>query len=238
MAVFMTAGDLPADLTSVAGVVRDYGRVFAQAGARRIPPRVGIDELFVQLPGQASPRTVVQRVHEVLPTLRHYHAGGVVTLITTKVAFFGTTDQPFNRLRLDWGISVVDPRGFGTGYSTIDPREIANLAQTKEVKRKPDWATDQFIEVQPRVFTIDEGPAPGLVDSDTAYQIAEGAGGQVARSTTGARVESAALTTRAHGAEPLWSFRYGDELTPDRLTVILNALSGRVLWVGVPPPDL
>jgi hypothetical protein len=103
MAVFMMAGDLPADLISVAGVVRDWGRVFAQAGARRSPPRVGVDELFVQLPGQASPRTVVQRVHDVLPTLRRYHAGGVVTLVNTHVAVYGTTDQPFNQVPFGLG---------------------------------------------------------------------------------------------------------------------------------------
>ncbi len=238
MAVFMTAGDLPADLISVAGVVRDYGRVLAQAGARRIPPRVGIDGLFVQLPGQPSPRTVVQRVQYALPTLRRYHSGGVVTLVNAKAAFSGTTDQSFNHMRLDWGISVADPRGFGTGYSTIDPRIIAELAEMKEVNRTPASHVKQFIEARPSVFTIDEGPAPGLVDSDSAYQLAEDAGGAVHRTASGARLESAALTTRAHAAEPLWAFRYGDDLTPDRLTVILNALSGHVLWVGVPPTDL
>src|SRR2546425_1085572 len=33
-----------------------------------------------------------------------------------------------------------------------------------------------FVDPQPRVFTVDEGPAPGLLDSDTAYEIAEAGG--------------------------------------------------------------
>src|SRR5438132_1248839 len=79
---------------------------------------------------------------------------------------------------------------------------------------------------------IDEGPIPGLLDSDSAFELAEAAGGAAARSATAARLESAALTTRTRGSEEPGAFRYGDDMTPDRLTLILNALSGHGLWAG------
>src|SRR5437870_8883332 len=91
-----------------------------------------------------------------------------------------------------------------------------------------------FVDPQPRVFTVDEGPAPGLLDSDTAYEIAEAGGGATVRSTTGVQLESVALTMRLRESAPLWAFRYGDDANPDRLIVILDALNGDVLWTGAP----
>jgi hypothetical protein len=126
---------------------------------------------------------------------------------------------------------------------------MTQQAEHAAARPLPPPARDVLTEQH--LFTIEDGPGPDLLDSDAAYLLAQTAGGTAARARHGTRLEAAVLATNFPGLPPLancpaptnlavptplWAFRYGDEVDPDRLILILDARSGGVVWTNASEP--
>ncbi|MBV9323227.1 MAG: hypothetical protein JO352_05510 [Chloroflexi bacterium] len=207
------------------------------------PPRVSVAPLF---DGRDS-LTLLERLKAALPSMIRCFPDGSVTVFRTSALHCGTREQGWTSLALDWNVSIVDPRGGGGGTRLAD-WAIEKLATHQPPRSLLQAPSGLAATPTPRLFSIAEGIRSDLIDSSTAYELTNATRGNSIQGQQGCQLETAALfpaqfasslfgqsaTFRDFGAShPLWGFRYGDDFHADRLIVILDGVTGLVVWSDI-----